>query len=148
MRTARRVAWGAGIAVAVAAAAGGAALVADAASRPAPARSVGVVRWSDATAPSRLARTVTVVADLDGVRPQGCEQLTALATVRETTRSVRVRVELLGTPAPQGRICSASLRARLPVTARLAAPIGTRTLVDAHDGGVRPLRFAARGGER
>jgi hypothetical protein len=148
MRTARRVAWGAGIAVAVLAAAGGAALVADAASRPLPVRAVGVVRWSDATASSRLARTVTVLADLDGVRPEGCEQLTGRATVGETTTSVRIRVEILGSPAPQGRICSASLRSRLPVTAHLAAPVGARTLVDGSDGRTRSLRVAASDGSR
>lgn len=144
MRTTGRIASGAAVAVAVVVLVLGVELgVRTAAPRP-----VGAVSWSDATVPSRAARSVTVLADVHRVRRERCDLLTGRPEVEESGTAVRIRLEVFAAPGPQGRVCTLLPQIRLRATVRLAAPLGTRTLIDTVDGRTRPVHIGAPAGSR
>lgn len=141
MRIVRRVAYGAAAAVAAAAVVAGVA-IGTAAAAP---RDIGVVAWTVATAASRADRSVTVVADVRGVERRRCDLLIGRPRLQESATTIRVRLAVSARPGRQGRVCSLQPQSRLVATVQLAEPIGSRTLVDAVDGGTRPLRLGTPG---
>lgn len=104
---------------------------------------VGTVPWANAVTPTAAASTLTIYADGDQIGHGVCGLPTERVEVHQDSDSVQILVVGYAHPASTGPICAAVGHSPQPHQVQLAAPLGSRRLVDASNGAAHKVLVAA-----